>query len=78
MQGQVLVTGADEDTVFEAAIEAGADDVQPVLDDEGNPTNDFRVRRLAALAWAAAAAACLARGRRSRIGWLPAHETALL
>jgi hypothetical protein len=42
-QGQVLVHGADEDTVFEAAIEAGADDVQPVFDEEGNPTNDFKV-----------------------------------
>ena len=42
-QGQVLVHGADEDTVFEAAIDAGADDVQPVFDEEGNPTNDFKV-----------------------------------
>jgi transcriptional/translational regulatory protein YebC/TACO1 len=39
----VLVHGADEDTVFEAAIEAGADDVQPVFDEEGKPTNDFKV-----------------------------------
>eukprot|EP00882_Tetradesmus_deserticola_P013844 GHRQ01014703.1.p1 GENE.GHRQ01014703.1~~GHRQ01014703.1.p1 ORF type:complete len:120 (+),score=48.37 GHRQ01014703.1:1002-1361(+) len=42
-QGQVLVHGADEDTVFEAAIDAGADDVQPAFDDEGNPTNDFKL-----------------------------------
>jgi hypothetical protein len=42
-QGQVLVSNADEDAVFEAAIEAGADDVQPVLDEEGNVTNDFKV-----------------------------------
>jgi hypothetical protein len=43
-QGQVLVHGADEDTVFEAAIDAGADDVQPVFDEEGKPTEDFKVR----------------------------------
>ena len=42
-QGQVLVTGADEDELFEAAIDAGADDVQPVFDEEGQPTNDFKV-----------------------------------
>lgn len=44
-QGQVLVSGADEDELFEAAIEAGADDVQPVFDEEGQPTSDFKVRR---------------------------------
>jgi hypothetical protein len=43
-QGQVLVVGADEDELFEAAIEAGADDVQPVFDEEGQPTSDFKVR----------------------------------
>jgi transcriptional/translational regulatory protein YebC/TACO1 len=43
-QGQVLVAGADEDALFEAAIEAGADDVQPVFDEEGQPTSDFKVR----------------------------------
>lgn len=43
-QGQVLVSGADEDELFEAAIEAGADDVQPVFDEEGQPTSDFKVR----------------------------------
>jgi transcriptional/translational regulatory protein YebC/TACO1 len=42
-QGQVLVMGADEDELFEAAIEAGADDVQPVFDEEGQPTSDFKV-----------------------------------
>lgn len=42
-QGQVLVTGADEDELFEAAIDAGADDVQPVFDEEGQPTSDFKV-----------------------------------
>lgn len=42
-QGQVLVEGGDEDTVFEAAIEAGADDVIPVFDDEGQPTSDFKL-----------------------------------
>lgn len=42
-QGQVLVSGADEDELFEAAIEAGADDVQPVFDEEGQPTSDFKV-----------------------------------
>lgn len=44
-QGQVLVCGADEDQLFEAAIEAGADDVQPVFDEEGQPTSDFKVWR---------------------------------
>lgn len=44
-QGQVLVTGADEDELFEAAIDAGADDVQPVFDEEGQPTSDFKVWR---------------------------------
>eukprot|EP00775_Hariotina_reticulata_P002573 gene2573-2875_t len=42
-QGQVLVQDADEDTVFEAAIEAGADDVQPVFDEDGNATNNFNL-----------------------------------
>lgn len=42
-QGQVLVMGADEDALFEAAIDAGADDVQPVFDEDGNTTNDFKV-----------------------------------
>jgi transcriptional/translational regulatory protein YebC/TACO1 len=44
-QGQVLVTGADEDELFEAAIDAGADDVQPVFDEEGQPTSNFKVRQ---------------------------------
>jgi transcriptional/translational regulatory protein YebC/TACO1 len=43
LQGQVLVKQADEDVVFEAAIEAEADDVQPVFDEDGNATNDFNV-----------------------------------
>lgn len=42
-QGQVLVQDADEDAVFEAAMEAGADDVQPVFDEDSNPTSDFKV-----------------------------------
>jgi transcriptional/translational regulatory protein YebC/TACO1 len=50
-QGQVLVSGADEDELFEAAIEAGADDVQPVFDEEGQPTNDFKVRDMHSFGW---------------------------
>lgn len=52
-QGAVLVTGADEDAVFEAAIEAGAEDVQPVLDEEGQPTTEFKVwvNRAAGRTW---------------------------
>ena len=43
-QGQVLVTGSpDEDALFEAAMDAGADDLAPVLDDDGAPTGDVRV-----------------------------------
>jgi len=42
-QGQVLVIGADEDELFEAAIDAGADDVQPIFDEDGVSTNDFKV-----------------------------------
>lgn len=44
VQGRVIVQGADEDTVFEAAIDAGADDVAPVFDEEGLSTSDFKVR----------------------------------
>lgn len=43
-QGQILIEGGDEDIVFEAAIDAGADDVTPVFDDDGQPTADFKVR----------------------------------
>lgn len=42
-QGQVLVIGADEDELFEAAIDAGADDVQPIFDEDGVSTNDFKL-----------------------------------
>lgn len=36
--------GADEEAVFEAAMEAGADDIQPVADDDGNPTTSYKAR----------------------------------
>ncbi len=41
-QGRVVVSGA-EDEVFEAAMEAGADDIQPMNDEDGNPTTSYRV-----------------------------------
>ena len=40
---QVLVDNTNEEAIFEAAMEAGADDIQPVNDDEGNPTTSYKV-----------------------------------
>jgi transcriptional/translational regulatory protein YebC/TACO1 len=42
-QGQIIVDKTDEDAVFEAAMEAGAEDIQPVTDDDGVPTTSFKV-----------------------------------
>jgi hypothetical protein len=43
LQGLVVVDGTDEDSVFEAAMEAGVDDIQPVFDEDGVPTSSFKV-----------------------------------
>ena len=40
--GQLLVEDTGEDAVFEAAMEAGADDVQPAPVDEENPVASSR------------------------------------
>lgn len=43
--GAILVDKTTEDAVFEAAMEAGADDVAPMPEDEdGNPSSSYRVR----------------------------------
>ena len=42
-QGQIIVDNTDEDAVFEAAMEAGAEDIQPVMDDDGAPTTSYKV-----------------------------------
>ncbi len=48
----VVVDSPSEDAVFEAAMEAGADDIVPVVDEEGNPTTSYRVsRRMAGSTW---------------------------
>jgi hypothetical protein len=42
-QGLLVIDESDEDAVFEAAMEAGADDIQPVFDEDGQPTTSFKV-----------------------------------
>eukprot|EP00877_Chromochloris_zofingiensis_P013246 jgi/Chrzof1/8175/Cz03g00150.t1 len=42
-QGQLLLENSDEESVFEAAMEAGAEDVQPASDEDGAPTRNFKV-----------------------------------
>jgi hypothetical protein len=42
----VIVDNTSEEAVFEAAMEAGADDIGPVTDDDGNPTTSYRVRAM--------------------------------
>jgi hypothetical protein len=40
----VVVDDTNEEAVFEAAMEAGAEDIAPVLDEEGAPTTSYKVR----------------------------------
>lgn len=42
-QGQLWILSDNEDAVFEAAMEAGAEDIQPVPDEEGNASKAFKV-----------------------------------
>lgn len=42
-QGLVIVDNTNEEAIFEAAMEAGADDIQPLNDEEGNPTTSYKV-----------------------------------
>lgn len=44
-QGQLLLENSDEESVFEAAMEAGAEDVQPASDEDGAPTRNFKVKQ---------------------------------
>ncbi|KAI8473710.1 MAG: transcriptional regulator TACO1-like protein [Monoraphidium minutum] len=42
-QGLVVVDNTDEESLFEGAMEAGADDIRPIMDEEGNPTTSYKV-----------------------------------
>jgi hypothetical protein len=43
--GMIVVDNTNEDAVFEAAMEAGADDVEPVAPEEdGQPSTSYKVR----------------------------------
>lgn len=40
-----MVDNTSEEAIFEAAMEAGADDIQPATDEDGNPTTSYKVGR---------------------------------
>jgi hypothetical protein len=49
---QITVVNSSEDAVFEAAMEAGGDDVLPVTaEEEGTPSTSYRVNGVKAEGW---------------------------